>query len=268
MERPKMTGMEETRRYFINGAHSTSALALARRLKSHSHLGLACRDLSLLSNALDLPNLNSGDDFESAEFPMGIRVFQVDAGVESQVMEAVSQFTDGELSLDGAVHFPGSVLLKPSHLTKADEWNQVLLTNLTSAFFFLKAALMPMRKQGKGSLVFLSSVAAQKGLPNHEAISAAKAGIEGLVRSAAATYPQLRINALAPGLVDAKCTEKIIQNEKALQASLSLAAIKRAGSGADVAAAVDFLLSSCSSYLTGQVLAVDGGMSTLGFPKA
>ena len=148
----------------------------------------------------------------------------------------------------------------------------MIATNLTSAFIALKTFVGLFKQQlaefpdVHPSAVLLSSVAAGRGLPNHEAIAAAKAGLEALARSTAASYPYVRVNCIAPGLIDSKMTSKIVQNERALAASVSLNAIKRAGKGADIAHAVLYFLSEQSGYVTGQVLGVDGGMSVLGFP--
>jgi NAD(P)-dependent dehydrogenase (short-subunit alcohol dehydrogenase family) len=267
---------------FINGAQSVSAQALVTRIASSTTLGLGARNpaaliesLCLSSSECSAPDSRGRILVTSSRFPLGLEIFECDATRLEDMSRAIEAFAGSSVSaqqgartLDGYVHFPGSLLLKPAHATKIEEWEEILRVNLTSAFIGLKAALVPMRKQGHGSLVFISSVAASRGLPSHEAISAAKAGIEGMARSAAASYPNLRVNCVAPGLTATRMTQRIIASESALQASLSLNAIKRPGTGNDIAAAVEFLLGEGSAFVTGQVLAVDGGMSTLGFPKA
>lgn len=266
---------------FINGAQSVSAQALVARLGGSTTLGLGARNPAALLEALCLESseCSAADSdgriaVKSSRFPLGLEIFECDATRLEDMNRAIASFVgssagteQGSRVLDGYVHFPGSLLLKSAHATKVEEWEEILRVNLTSAFIGLKAALIPMRKQGHGSLVFLSSVAASRGLPSHEAIAAAKAGIEGMARSAAASYPHLRMNCVAPGLTAARMTQRIISSEPALQASLSLNAIKRPGTGNDIAAAVEFLLGEGSAFVTGQVIAVDGGMSTLGFPR-
>jgi NAD(P)-dependent dehydrogenase (short-subunit alcohol dehydrogenase family) len=166
--------------------------------------------------------------------------------------------------LDGAVNCVGSVLLKPAHLTKDDEFAAVLATNLWSAFHLVRAAAKAMDGDG-GSIVLVSTAAARTGLPNHEAIAAAKAGVEGLALSAAATYAprRIRVNCVAPGLVRSRLTARITGSEAALKASLAMHALGRVGEPEDVASAIEWLLDPATSWVTGQVLGVDGGLGAL-----
>ena len=114
-----------------------------------------------------------------------------------------------------------------------------------------------------GSVVLISSAAASQGLANHEAIAAAKAGINGLVLSAAATYAsnRLRFNAIAPGLIESPLTEALTKNEISRQASISMHALGRLGQPGDAARAIAFLLDPQNDWITGQVIGVDGGLS-------
>jgi 3-oxoacyl-[acyl-carrier protein] reductase len=163
--------------------------------------------------------------------------------------------------LDGVANLAGSVLLKPAHLTTPDEWADTIATNLTSAFAVVRAAAPAMR-DGGGSIVLAASAAAQTGIANHEAIAAAKGGVIALVRSAAATYGArgVRVNAVAPGLTRSKMTAKLVGNEAQAEASRQLHVLGRLGEGDDVAAAVAWLLDPATSWVTGQVLGVDGGL--------
>ena len=121
-----------------------------------------------------------------------------------------------------------------------------------------------MQKCG-GSIVLFSTAAARTGLPNHEAIAAAKAGVIGLMQSAAASYASrgIRINAVAPGLVKTGLTEKIWSNEKSAAFSQGMHALGRLGEPEDVASLVQWLLDPENNWVTGQVLGVDGGLGTL-----
>jgi NAD(P)-dependent dehydrogenase (short-subunit alcohol dehydrogenase family) len=166
------------------------------------------------------------------------------------------------------VHFIGSILLKPLHLTSLDEWTQVLDTNLNSIFYSLKSILPIMQKQKTGNIVLVSSVAAQVGLMNHEAISAAKGAVESLTRSLAMTYSNygIRVNCVAPSLTKTKMAEYLTKNDLAVKATTSLNAIKRIGEPEDVANTISFLLSEKSSFITVQIISIDGGLSHIRTP--
>lgn len=166
--------------------------------------------------------------------------------------------------LDGLVNCAGSILLKPAHLTSPEEWQATLATNLTSAFACVRAAGRLLRESG-GSVVLVSSAAARIGLANHEAIAAAKAGVIGLVRSAAATYARQRIrfNSVAPGLVRTPLAKGLVASELAEKASVAMHPLGRLGEPEDVARAIAFLLDPAQDWITGQVLGVDGGLADL-----
>jgi 3-oxoacyl-[acyl-carrier protein] reductase len=167
-------------------------------------------------------------------------------------------------AIDGTVNCVGSILLRPAHLTSEADWNDTIAQNLTSAFAVLRAVVGRMRNGG-GSVVLVSSSAAHVGLANHEAIAAAKGGVEALVRAAAATYAprRIRVNAVAPGLVRTPLSARITENPAGEKASLAMHALGRLGEPADVAAAIQWLLGPDSGWVTGQVQRVDGGLATV-----
>jgi 3-oxoacyl-[acyl-carrier protein] reductase len=183
------------------------------------------------------------------------KVAEVQAGLD----RAVERFG----RVDGVANCVGSLLLKPAHLTSQDEFDATVATNLGSAFATVHAAGRVMR--GGGSIVLVSSAAARLGLPNHEAIAAAKAGIIGLALSAAATYASrgLRVNCVAPGLVETPLTAGITGNAQAARASIGMHALGRLGSPDDVASAIEWFLAPEQSWVTGQVLGVDGGLGSV-----
>ncbi len=164
-------------------------------------------------------------------------------------------------TLDGVVNCSGSLLLKSAHLTSKEQYQAVIDASLTTAFATVRGAGKHMGDGG--SVVLVSSAAAMAGLANHEAIAAAKAGILGLTLSAAATYAptNLRINAVAPGLTQTPLTASITGNETARKFSEAMHALGRLGTPEDVARAIVFLLEPANNWITGQVLAVDGGLS-------
>tara|TARA_B110000967_G_C18549284_1_gene394529 strand:+ start:133 stop:507 length:375 start_codon:yes stop_codon:yes gene_type:complete len=122
-----------------------------------------------------------------------------------------------------------------------------------------------MLRTGGGRLVFTSSVAASLGLMNHEAIAAAKGGVESMVRSAAATYSQrkIRVNAVAPGLTDTRLAETLLRSDAIRDAAVSKIPIKRINQKEEIASTMEWLLCEAPDNITGQVLHLDGGMAKI-----
>ena len=233
----------------ILGAAGGIGGALARRLAGQgAKLVLAGRDPSRL---------------ETLAAETGGTPFVLDATKPAEVEAAAAKAVEAHGRLDGLANCVGSILLKPAHLTSEEEWDAVVSTNLKSAYASVRAAARAMT--AGGSVVLVSSAAARLGLANHEAIAAAKAGVIGLTLSAAATYAPkgLRVNAVAPGLVRTPMTARITGNETALKASTALHALGRVGEPEDVASAIAWLLDPAQSWVTGQVIGVDGGLATL-----
>ncbi len=166
--------------------------------------------------------------------------------------------------LDGVVNAVGSLHLKPAHTTTEEDWVKVIQTNLTSSFACIKYGAKAMMANG-GSIVLVSSAAAFTGMPNHEAIAAAKGGVSSLSRSAAATYARhnIRVNCVAPGLMDTNLTRVITSNKAQLEASILMHPLGRIGTPEDVAPAVEWLLSDKSSWVTGEEIKIDGGLASL-----
>lgn len=191
-----------------------------------------------------------------------------DAANFSDVDQAFAKAQESLGPLDGVVNFAGSLLLKPAHASTQSDYENVIAANLTTAFAVVRSAGKYMKERG-GSVVLLSSAAALTGLANHEAIAAAKAGIQGLTLSAAATYAtnQIRFNAVAPGLVETPLSENLTSNPLMRKASEAMHPLGRIGKPEDIAAALAFFLDPANDWITGQVLAVDGGLSQV-HPKA
>ena len=243
--------MTSDRVILIFGATGGIGSSLARRLHAEgARLALSGRNtdrLASLSSELDAPS------------------FPADATVAAEVDDVFAKASETLGPVSGVAHCVGSILLKPAHLTSDAEWAHTLTTSLTSAFLVVRAAARQMARTPGGSVVLVSSVAGQRGLANHEAIAAAKSGVEGLVRSAAASYARqgLRFNAVAPGLVRTPLTASITSSDANLKLSTALHPLGRIGTPEDIAAAIAWLLSPEQSWITGQVLGVDGGMSTV-----
>ena len=187
-----------------------------------------------------------------------------DATVEIDVQKAVNQSLQ-KGAIDGIVHCVGSIAIRPPHAMKKEGFEEVISTNLTSAFLALSIGGKAMLRNGGGRMVFCSSVAGSLGLVNHEAISAAKGGLESMVRSAAATYAQrgLRINAVAPGLTETKMAAKILANDAMRGAAEGKIPLRRLNQKQEIAQSIHWLLTGAPDNLTGQVLHLDGGMSKI-----
>lgn len=234
----------------IVGASGGIGAALATRLKkSDWQLVLAGRNeatLSELSKTLESP------------------YFLVEATDLAQMQE-LCRFTSERLkNFIGAANCVGSIFLKPAHLTSELEFTSVLQQNLYTSFYLAKSVI-PFLKERGGSIVMFSTAAAHIGVPNHEAIAAAKLGVEGFVRAAAASYAAngIRLNTVSPGLVNTPLAKKIIDHEKSLQYSLAMHPLGRIGQPNDIASAASWLLEPENSWITGQNIVVDGGLSGL-----
>lgn len=186
----------------------------------------------------------------------------VDATNEESVSKVFQEIILKEGRLDSVASLVGSVFLKPLHLTTQKEFEEVMKTNVFSSFCILKHALTVMES---GSIVLSSSTASLIGIKHHEAIAAAKGAINGLIISSAASYAHkgIRINGVAPGLTRTNQTSFLTNNELALQASIKLHPLGRIAEPHEVAALIAWLLSDESSFITGNVIPVDGGLSRL-----
>jgi NAD(P)-dependent dehydrogenase (short-subunit alcohol dehydrogenase family) len=178
-------------------------------------------------------------------------------------MQAVVERIETEIgAIDGLVHAVGSIVLRPLHALSLDEWRTTLDLNATSAFIAVKSVVTKLMRRRSGSVVLFSTVAAQTGLQNHEAIAAAKSAVEGLVRSAAISYARygVRFNAVAPALTKTELSKSLWANEAMLAASVAMHPLGRVGEPSDIGAAAAYLLSDDASWVTGQILGVDGGL--------
>jgi short-subunit dehydrogenase len=188
---------------------------------------------------------------------------QPDYTLDASDFDAVDGLFSSIAPLDGVVNCSGSLLLKPAHLTSKDEWNDTVNASLTTSFAIVRAAGKHMTSGG--SVVLIGSAAVNIGLVNHEAIAAAKAGIRGLALSASATYAHqgLRFNVVEPGLTQTNLTASLTANEMMKKGSIAMHPLGRLGEPEDIARAIIFFLLPENNWITGQHLAVDGGLSTI-----
>jgi NAD(P)-dependent dehydrogenase (short-subunit alcohol dehydrogenase family) len=231
---------------FLIGATGGIGAATARRLAAAgADLILAARNEQRLSDL-------------AAE--IGGRPVPVDAADFDALDAAVAAAGP----VDALINCAGSLLLKPAHLTSEREFRATVDHSLTTAFAAVRAGARAMMSSG-GSIVLCATAAARAGFANHEAIAAAKGGVISLTYSAAATYAprNIRVNCVAPGLVETPLTARIFQNEPARQASQNMHALGRLGRPEDVASAIAWLVHPENNWVTGQVFGIDGGLSTL-----
>ena len=163
----------------------------------------------------------------------------------------------------GIAYCVGSIDLKPLKLTKASDFVSSYVLNLVAVTDIIRS-FQDNLKKNNGSVVLYSTVAAKKGFINHSIISSAKSGVEGLtVALAAELAPNIRVNCIAPSLSKSKMAKNVIKNSKIEESLAKMHPLKRIGEGSDAASLSKFLLSTDSSWITGQIIGVDGGRSSI-----
>ena len=188
------------------------------------------------------------------------------SSVEATDFDSVSNFFNYGVEklgkIHGVVNLAGSILLKPAHKTSNDEFDYTINQNLKTSFSIVRSAGLLLEN---ASVVLISSAAASVGFSNHEAIAAAKAGIEGLARSAAATYSKknIRFNVIAPSLLDTPLATGITSSPLALKASEKMHPLGRIGKPRDVVNMIGLLLDEENNWITGNVFHIDGGISKI-----
>ncbi len=241
---------DPTPSYLVIGATGGIGSVLSRRLaKQGARLVLGARNLEKVGKLAE----------ELEAIP-----YQLDARNPKEVQSCIEHVVERRTRIDGVVNLVGSLLLKPAHLISEDEWQETMALNVTTSYGVVRSAAKAMLQNG-GSIVLMSSVAARVGIHNHEAIAAAKGAVAGLAISAAATYANkgIRVNCVAPGLVKTPLTQKLTSSEAAMKVSTAMHPLGRVGEPEDIASAIEWLLSPNQSWVTGQVLSVDGGMASV-----
>lgn len=166
--------------------------------------------------------------------------------------------------LDGVAYLGGSINLKPFHRLKNEDFLDDFRINLLGAVNTIQAALPALKKAEHASIVLFSTVAVQRGLTFHASVAAAKGAVEGLTRELSAELaPGIRVNAVALSLTDTPMAEKLLSNDTKRDAANDRHALKRHGKPEDISEMASFLLSDKASWITGQIIGVDGGMGTV-----
>ena len=234
-------------KYIIFGATGAIGSSLAQQLKKSG------QDAHLVSrNEEELKSLSENLDF----------TFTVADVLEDGFIDKIKSDT-AEFDISGLAYCIGSIDLKPLKRVTESDLNQCMKLNLYSAIEAIKGFQDDLKKN-HGSIVLFSSVAAQKGFTNHTIIASAKAAIEGLTVTLAAEFaPSIRVNCIAPSLTDSKISQSMLKSEVVAEALAKAHPLKRLGDGNDSAGLAKFLLSNESSWVTGQIIGVDGGRSSL-----
>lgn len=167
-------------------------------------------------------------------------------------------------SLDGLVYCPGSINLRPFARIKPADFAADFNLQVNGAVKVIQAALTRLKKAENSSIVLFSTVAVQTGFPFHSQVSASKGAIEGLTRALAAEFaPGIRVNCIAPSLTDTPLAASLLNTDQKKEANALRHPLKKTGTPKNIADMAEFLLSDKSSWISGQVFHVDGGMSSL-----
>jgi NAD(P)-dependent dehydrogenase (short-subunit alcohol dehydrogenase family) len=234
-------------KYLIFGATGSIGSSLAEQLTDSGH------EVHLIArNEAELKPLSE---------KLGCTYSVADVLEENFVERVRSDASD--LDVKGIAYCVGSIDLKPLKRVTESDLHNCMKLNLYSAIEVIKGFQEELKKN-HGSIVLFSSVAAQKGFTNHTIIASAKAAIEGLTVTLAAEFaPNIRVNCIAPSLTSSKISQSMLKSPVVAEALAKAHPLKRLGDGKDSAAMAKFLLSDESSWVTGQIIGVDGGRSAL-----
>ena len=233
-------------KFLIFGATGSIGSSLAKQLKNAgiSNVHLIAR------NENDVKNISTNLGFN----------YSVADVLKDGFVENIKKDID---EVCGIAYCVGSIDLKPLRMATEQDFNKCMKLNLYSAVDAIKGFQESLKKN-KGSVVLFSTVAAQRGFTNHSIIASAKAAVEGLTVSLAAEFaPNIRVNCVAPSLTNSKIAQPMLKNKALAEGIAKAHPLKRLGEGKDSAALAKFLLTEDSSWITGQIIAVDGGRSKL-----
>ncbi len=167
-------------------------------------------------------------------------------------------------TIDSFIYFPGSINLRPFKSLSLESFKDDLEINLIGLIKSLKSVLKNLSNSNSASIVLFSTVAVQRGMPFHTSVSSSKGAIEGLAKSLAAELsPKIRVNVIAPSIVNTPLANRFLNNEIKIEKSANRHPLKRIGDPNDISNLIDYLISEKSSWITGQIIAIDGGLSTI-----
>ncbi len=234
-----------SKKYIIFGATGSIGSSLAKQLVDND------QDVHLISrNQIELENLAN---------QLNSTFTVADVMKEGFINNINSDIND----VKGIAYCIGSIDLKPLRLVKEEDFNKCMRLNLYSAVEVIKNFQESLKKNN-GSVVLFSTIAAQRGFTNHSIIASTKAAVEGLTVSLAAEFaPNIRVNCIAPSLTKSKIAEPMLKNITIAQGIAKAHPLKRLGEGKDSASLARYLISDESNWITGQIIAVDGGRSKL-----
>ncbi len=234
-------------KYLIFGATGSIGSSLAEQLTDSDH------EVHLIAR--------NEDELKSLSENLGCTYSVADV-LEENFIEKVKADTS-DFDVKGIAYCVGSIDLKPLKRVSENDLHNCMKLNLYSAIIAIQGFQEELKKSN-GSIVLFSSVAAQKGFTNHTIIATAKAAIEGLTVTLAAEFaPSIRVNCIAPSLTNSKISQSMLKSPVVAEALAKAHPLKRLGEGKDSASIAKFLLSDESSWMTGQIIAVDGGRSSL-----
>ena len=167
-------------------------------------------------------------------------------------------------SIEGIVYCPGAISLRPFNRIPTDDFIKDYTLQVVGAVKVIQAALPKLKESKNGSIVLFSTVAVQVGLNFHSLVASSKGAIEGITKALAAELaPTIRVNCIAPSLTNTPLAASLLNSDQKIEANAQRHPLKRVGTPLDIANAVEFLLTDKSSWVTGQILSIDGGMSTI-----
>jgi len=174
------------------------------------------------------------------------------------------EFPSVEEPLKGLVYCPGTINLKPLKSLKSKDFTDDFNVNALGAIRTIQNYLPNLSKERNSSIVMFSTVAVQTGMAYHASVAMAKGAVEGLTKSLAAELaPNIRVNAIAPSITDTPLAERLLSTDEKRNASAKRHPLNKIGNPEEIANAVQFLLSDESSWITGQILKIDGGISSI-----